>query len=389
MALGLGLHREPPTGSSSDTLFNERRRVVWWIVYSFDSGFSLTTGRPVMSPDCFIETQLPRNIDDTVFWLDPDIMKITLLTSTLQECTLDSTLPAPTENPTTYSAIIAQARLASIGNMVYSDVISASNNALDMRVSRSLDHQLKAWKLSLPVYFTSQDVPEWFRGPRAVVKWKEQNLRMMLWWGSQRLCNLPSDRPEAQNMCHYAAVETIQDITTFCMDCPDTVHIGLNWYATYFLFQATVVLAFHHLRPCQPLGTPLAAANEELWEVSMSKARQCLEFLSRNNKAAARCLEVLDRIRERFQSTQPTSTPLAEPPALDSVPENGDMHLPIDPSLQMFFDANSWKKGIFEGLHGFPITDEVESFDYIPANTLATNFNAGWNMPMDPNLEPT
>ena len=67
MALGLGLHREPPTGSSSDTLFNERRRVVWWIVYSFDSGFSLTTGRPLMSPDCFIETRLPRNIDDTVF----------------------------------------------------------------------------------------------------------------------------------------------------------------------------------------------------------------------------------------------------------------------------------------------------------------------------------
>lgn len=121
----------------------------------------------------------------------------------------------------------------------------------------------------------------------------------------------------------------------------------------------------------------------------MSKARQCLEFLSRNNKAAARCLEVLDRIRERFQSTQPTSTPLAEPPALDSVPENGDMHLPVDPSLQMFFDANSWNKGIFEGLQGFPITDEVESFDYIPANTLATNFNGGWNMPMDPNLEPT
>lgn len=342
-----------------------------------------------MSPDCFIETRLPRNIDDTVFKVGFGIMKNALLTSTLQQCTLDSTLPEPTESPTTYSAIIAQARLASIGNMVYSDVISASNKAPDMRVSRSRDHQLKAWKLSLPVYFTAQDVPGWFRGPRAVVNWKEKNLRMMLWWGSQRLCNLSSDRQEAQNMCHYAAIEAIQDITTFCLDYPDALHVGLNWYATYFLFQATVVLAFHRLRPCQPMDTPLAEANQELWQFSMSKARQCLEFLSRDSKAAARCLEVLDRIREQFQSTQPLSTPVAEPPALDSVPESGDMYLPVDPSLQMFFDANSWNKDIFEGLQGFPITDEVEAFDYIPANTLATNTNDGWAVPTDPNLGPT
>ena len=212
---------------------------------------------------------------------------------------------------------------------------------------------------------------------------------MMLWWGSQRLCNLPLDRQEAQNMCHYAAIETIQDITTFCLDYPDALHVGINWYATYFLFQATVVLAFHRLRPCQPMDTPLAEANQELWQVSMSKARHCLEFLSRDSKAAARCLEVLDRIREQFQSTQPLSTPVAEPPALDSVPESGDMHLPVDPSLQMFFDANSWNKDIFEGLQGFPITDEVEAFDYIPANTLATNTNDGWAIPTDPNLGPT
>lgn len=65
MALGLGLHREPPA-DTPDSLFNERRRVVWWIVYCFDSGFSLTTGRPVMASDGFIETRLPRNIDDSV-----------------------------------------------------------------------------------------------------------------------------------------------------------------------------------------------------------------------------------------------------------------------------------------------------------------------------------
>lgn len=66
MALGLGLHREPIGGAAADTLYNERRRVVWWILYCFESGLSLTTGRPLTISDSFIETHLPRNIDDSV-----------------------------------------------------------------------------------------------------------------------------------------------------------------------------------------------------------------------------------------------------------------------------------------------------------------------------------
>ncbi|BAE56263.1 unnamed protein product [Aspergillus oryzae RIB40] len=65
MALGLGLHRESSAGAKTDSLFHERRRVIWWIVYCFDIGFGITTGRPVMASDSFIETCLPRNIDDS------------------------------------------------------------------------------------------------------------------------------------------------------------------------------------------------------------------------------------------------------------------------------------------------------------------------------------
>lgn len=72
MALGLGLHREPPSDATRNTLLNERRRAVWWVVYCFDSGFSLTTGRPVMASDSFIETRLPLNVDDSVGTLRND-----------------------------------------------------------------------------------------------------------------------------------------------------------------------------------------------------------------------------------------------------------------------------------------------------------------------------
>ncbi|PYH90235.1 hypothetical protein BO71DRAFT_422438 [Aspergillus ellipticus CBS 707.79] len=368
MALGLGLHREPLT--RPDALVNERRRVVWWVVYTFDSGFSITTGRPLMSADCFIETRLPRNIEDST-------------------CSLDMPAPNPVDKPTTYSAIIAFARLAGVGNMVYRDVIAAPKKTLDLKVSRSLDHQLKAWRLSLPVYFTAHDVPNWFRGPRAVVSWKEQNLRMMLWWGSQRLCSSPSDIEEALNMCHYAAIECIQDVTTYCLDHPDTIHISLSWYATYFLFQASVVLSIHHLRFQAPPDTSLAAANQELWLFSLSRARDCLADLSEGNEGAAQCLEVLDRIKAQSQplstsaagSTVDVDHDLAATHLMDEGARPGT--LAVDPSLQMFFDATSWNRDLFEGLEGFPITNEVESFDYVPGNVLTHNVAEDWP---DPNL---
>ena len=56
--------------TTEDTLSNERRRVVWWIAYCFDSSFSITTGRPRMVSDLFIETRLPRKLDDSVRYDD-------------------------------------------------------------------------------------------------------------------------------------------------------------------------------------------------------------------------------------------------------------------------------------------------------------------------------
>lgn len=294
--------------------------------------------------------------------------------------------PVTTEQPTVYSAIIAQARLASIGNVVFSELISSNKSSWDLKISRSINYQFQAWKLSLPVYFTAQDVPNWFRGPRAMVIWKEQNLRMMLWWGSQRMCNLPSDREETQNMCHFTAVETIQNITNFCHGNTELLHTSLSWYATYFLFQAAVVLSIHHLRPLQPTDTGLAEISQELWLSSISRCRDCLASLSQNNNAAMRCLAVLDRIRDRSQSSQetPTSHANCPPGSLESkaIPNNAEIQsaqIAIDPTLQMFFEDTTWDKEIFEGLNGFPSTGEVEAFEYLPANN-----DTSWLRPSGP-----
>lgn len=304
---------------------------------------------------------------------------------------MESPLPVPTEQATVYSAIISQARLASIGNVVFSELISSNKSSWDLKISRSINCQFKAWKLSLPAYFTAHDVPNWFRGPRAIVIWKEQNLRMMLWWGSLRMCNLPSDREEAQNMCHFAAVETIQEITNFCHGNLEILHTGLSWYATYFLFQAAVALSIHHLRPLQPFDTGLAEISQELWLSSISRSRDCLASLSQTNKAAMRCLAVLDRIKDRSRPPQTDSTSQANcqrgSMELDPIPDNAEMQsvpLAVDPTLQMFFEDTTWDQDIFEGLGGFPSTEEVGKFDYLPVNN-----DPGWLRPSGPGQQPT
>ncbi|KAJ5747112.1 uncharacterized protein N7511_008808 [Penicillium nucicola] len=373
MALGLGLHREPPGGMTpSEPFSNERRRVIWWIAYCFDSGFSFTTGRPIMVSDSFIETKLPRNIDDSA-------------------CTLDGGIPDSTGNPTTYSALIAQSRMASIGNVVFSEIISPSTQTLvDLRTSRSIDNQLKAWKLSLPSYFTAHGVPEWFRGPRAIVLWKEENIRLLLWWSSKRMCTSPSDHEEAQNMCNFTAVETIQDISNFCRENSEILHTGVSWYATYYLFQAAVVLSIHHLRPTESINRNLDNIGAELWSSSINRSRECLNALSRTNTAAMRCLEVLERISEQPQSGPHlpclVSTSQVNCPSdivqQEAIARDVDVPAPmlaVDPTLQMLFEDTSWDKDLFHDLNGFPSTGEGEAFDYLPPST-----EPGWLKFSDP-----
>lgn len=66
MALSLGLNREMPKWNIS-LLQREMRRRVWWGLFIFDSGASLTFGRPSLLPERdMMDVQLPLNIPDEV-----------------------------------------------------------------------------------------------------------------------------------------------------------------------------------------------------------------------------------------------------------------------------------------------------------------------------------
>lgn len=65
MAMGLGLHKEFP-GWDIKPLQMEIRRRVWWTLFVFDIGATITFSRPLSWPSKGIDVKLPLNINDRV-----------------------------------------------------------------------------------------------------------------------------------------------------------------------------------------------------------------------------------------------------------------------------------------------------------------------------------
>jgi transcriptional regulatory protein GAL4 len=190
-------------------------------------------------------------------------------------------------------------------------------------------------------------------------------------------------------------METIQDITAFCQERPDTLHPGLTWYTTYFLFQAVLVLNIHYLQKPSSEDVSLLAVDADLYQLSVSRAHNCLASLSKTSKPATRCLEVLERIKDNCQSRGPLplsssvteNMPHLNPPTSTSFPAAAPFA--ADPALQIFFENTSLEADPFEGIEGFPGTQEIELFDYLPPSTYATSDTQGCSMPFDPVRGPT
>ncbi|TDZ16296.1 Lactose regulatory protein LAC9 [Colletotrichum orbiculare MAFF 240422] len=233
MALGLGLHREPPR--CEDTLGHERRRQLFWTIYCFESGFNITTGRPPTMSDDFIDTRLPLNIDDK---------ELPLKASVPPAYTTNSSSPkqhrpkSSTEWPRAWSEISID------GGRVFQRTSSPLTAHLGFELrERYLPTKVKAEKKYVEV-----------------------------------------------------AMQSIHDIAAFCVANESSLHHGVIWYATYFLFQATLVLEANYLT-----RSNRAEEDSLAWRHSVSKAGACLKALEVKSRAAKRCLEMLDRIHGHFQ----------------------------------------------------------------------------------------
>ncbi|KAI8656372.1 Zn(2)-C6 fungal-type domain-containing protein [Fusarium sp. Ph1] len=349
IAFGIGLHRE--RSSVDDKIVFERHRQLFWIVYCFDSGFSITTGRPMAVLEGFIDQALPRNIDD-------------------QDCDNSSVVPAPVNYPTTYSALIAQAQLVRIANGIHHEFLSAktANQKMEYQLAEIMAQKLDVWRDNLPTYFTSPDVPAWFLGPRSIVLWKEQNLRILLWRGTKKVHPYLPSRMDARGRCLDAAMETIQSISSFVASYESSLHPGIVWYGTYFIFQAMLVLEASCLgRDGQPdQDFPCDSGG---WEASISAATQCLESLARRNSSAALCLEFIERIH-RSAGLKAGEMPGTQ---MDSAQQATDGVLTYD----YLFDPTAWTSEM-DNIATDPVLRELigEAFlDFEAVSTVACDLD--------------
>lgn len=271
--------------------------------------------------------------------------------------------------------MIAQAQLAVIANKIYNEFLAThiSNAVISEELAYKFEEELRVWRTTLPTYFLDADSPTWFHGPRAVILWKEQNLRMMLWRGGQRSNRTRQRGGVAMQNCILVAIESIRAICDFCT-ANGTLHQGLSWYATYFLFQAVLVVDFGLLQSPED-------EQANLWRNSIDESRQCLSQLGSTNPAALRCISVLDRIHDHHLSVASSqASQSGQHLATDAFPDFGDMTLPgaqmdysshqtysADPVLQFFLDEPPMTN-LFDGVYGFPSTQEQQNFDYIPGD---------------------
>jgi transcriptional regulatory protein GAL4 len=416
VALGLGLHRELPKGHGVDSFALQQRRLMFWTLYCFDSGFSMTTGRPTMVSDTFIDIRKPTNIDESVPNTPSD---------TLREV----------DYPTTASAIIAQARLAVIANKVYNKFLSVQACSDVEDLVATMEQTIRNWRSSLPWFFFDSDVPQWFLGPRQVVLWKADNLQIALLLASQRNQVEDHEKMSISYKCQTVAIRTIVDISQFCLDHQQLVNIGLSWYAVYFLLHGILALGLHQLVTVRKNGsTAHSHRREELpesAESAIARARECLQMLGRTNRAALRTLQIADRIEDtladrmrgangRADSTghhplpisSSNSHPLVPGPELtfasnggprplvgetdakaeqnnqystsqtvfpETTPEGPDADFIMnewvstaDPSLHFFFDNGTAElENVFEGMQGFPNVLDADNFGYMTSTTTS------------------
>jgi transcriptional regulatory protein GAL4 len=207
-------------------------------------------------------------------------------------------VPPVVDHPTTYSTLIAQSGLAKIANAIYHEFLSArtANKKVEYQIAEMMTHRLNTWKRSLPAYFESSDVPSWFLGPRAIIIWKEQNLRVLLWRQTEQHHPYVPLKIDAERRCLGAAMETIQSIATYCKSSQSSLHPGIAWYATYYIFEATLVLEASYLSQWDA-ASEAVPDDRESWEASVATAKGCLEVLAaKNSHSAISCLELIEHI---------------------------------------------------------------------------------------------
>ncbi|CRK44195.1 hypothetical protein BN1723_000881 [Verticillium longisporum] len=309
MASALGLHRESLAQglSETDVLAAEIRRRTWWSLFCLDTWATTTMGRP-----SFGRRGPGINIR-------PPELGISQAAESSQHA---GVLP-----------MIENIKFCRIATQIQDTLAASSLPSTDDR--QSMDTQLVTWYESLPwLLGTTQPCAEPLYIARCVMKWRYQNLRMLLhrpvlltWAASQqrpvparshrRASHAPSSVSSSAdagtspgsgvlneeeilasiNTCSDMAAQTIEDIAKEW-----TRNQMLGWNAAWFLYQAAMIPL---LRLCWQPGNPEAGT----WRSQIETTLEILDAVGDWSLTACRSREVVRRVYEascQNQEVQPS-----------------------------------------------------------------------------------
>ncbi|KAI0521275.1 fungal-specific transcription factor domain-containing protein [Xylaria bambusicola] len=281
VAMGLGLHKEFQNWNISPLSMEIRRRI-WWSLYIFEVGATITFSRPHSWPREGVETSLPLNIDDKS------------LTA------LSKVYPKEVDEITPYTALITQAKFHTATTPIYCRVISkpppSANELLSME-----SRLIEPWLRSLSQYFSEDtETSQRYRHANLVMKWRLRNFRIIMYrpFVIRKALNARDHRyPEspddlrAYDICLNQARETITSIST---------HVAATkcnrleaWYTLYFLFQAALI-------PCICLRSDPGSSAADDWKEQIVSACKSIAALASLNSSSARCCQAIAELCGQF-----------------------------------------------------------------------------------------
>ncbi|KAL6942252.1 hypothetical protein ACO0QE_003421 [Hanseniaspora vineae] len=354
MAIGLGLYKEFDwhviLGNSKYTHELEVRRRLWWGIYIFDAGVAITFGRPINLPNNFIyELALPSNIDD---YSGQEVETKPEGFPTKREKG-EKSLPKPpqvVDYPTIYSGLIEQTKFTKISVEIHNRLLARPSPSA--KECLQLNEKIKSFVENLPSWFSKNDntayscceqlkknsnnneIPHWFHLTRYRLIWRYLNLQIILFRGFvwqnilgkndanfKKFFENPTTS-ECIEICLDSSGQSIEYVAKYIETCKTPTNVskdvyfgsdprqtstnanGLkneteqyselsvlgSWYATYFLFQATLVpvicLVYYDAR----------YKNFESWKKQILVARKLLSILQVKNKTAGDFIKIIDSV---------------------------------------------------------------------------------------------
>lgn len=282
MAMGLGLHKR--LANPDQSLFaTEVRKRIWWCLYIFDCGQTITYGRPLGSPCAGIDTELPFNVADS---------NLTSTTTVAKEETC----------PTVYTAVRLQLQFHVVTNSIYERLISDPFPSADELLEWDTQY-IQKWRAQLPEFYgESAEVAPPFMLAHAVLHWRYRNFRILM-YRTFALRQIPPSLPphilpehHAKNICLLECNATIHSITSFWNKKPRPNRMD-TWYSLYFLIPAVVM-------PLICLRNDPELAESAKWIDDIMLAEQLVEKLKAVCPAATRILDLIFSVGRDFLPSQ-------------------------------------------------------------------------------------